>query len=79
VAADRRDALRADLAAHGIETRVYYERGLHREPCFAGATAAPLPETEAACREVLALPIRPDLDPADREQVAERVVAFLFR
>lgn len=79
VPADRRDALRADLEAHGIETRIYYERGLHQEPCFAPLPAAPLPETEAACRETLALPIRPELDSADRELVAERVVEFLFR
>jgi len=79
VPADRRDALRADLEGHGIETRIYYERGLHREPCFAGMPAAPLPETEAACRETLALPIRPELDPADREFVAERILDFLAR
>jgi len=79
VPADRRDALRAHLEAEGIETRVYYERGLHREPCFAGVPAAPLPETEAACRETLALPIRPELDPADREHVAERIVDFVHR
>ena len=45
----------------------------------APAPAAPLPETEAACRETLALPIRPELDPADREHVAERIVDFVHR
>lgn len=79
VVAEQREALRAELNAHGIETRIYYERGLHREPCFAGVASAPLPATEAACRETLALPIRPELDPHDREHVAERLIAFLHR
>jgi len=74
----RRDALRARLAEAGVETRVYYERGLHQEPCFAGLPAAPLPATEAACCETLALPIHPDLQPEDREYVAELLIRFLF-
>jgi len=78
VHAPRRDALRADLARAGIETRVYYERGLHREPCFAGLPAAPLPVTEAACGETLALPVHPALSPSDCEYVVDRVHRFLF-
>jgi len=78
VHAPRRDGLRAALARAGVETRIYYERGLHHEPCFAGAPAAPLPATDAACRETLALPVHPALEPADREYVVERVARFLF-
>ena len=79
VEAGTRKTLRAQLAEDGIETRIYYERGVHLEPCFAGALAAPLPATEAACRETLALPIRPELSTADREYVAARVIRGLFR
>jgi dTDP-4-amino-4,6-dideoxygalactose transaminase len=77
VRADLRDPLRQHLAERGVETRIYYERGLHREPCFAELATPPLPASEAACRETLALPIHPELSPADREHVAESVIGFL--
>jgi len=77
VPADRRDALAAHLAQAGIETRVYYPRALHQEPCFAGAAAAPLPAAEAACREGLALPVHPELAPGALDEVADRVVGLL--
>jgi dTDP-4-amino-4,6-dideoxygalactose transaminase len=77
VPAERRDALRASLAEHGVETRIYYLRGIHQEPCFEGAPCAPLPATEAACRETLALPVHPELSHAEREHVADGVLAGL--
>ena len=79
VRADLRDPLRQHLAERGVETRIYYERGLHHEPCFAGLATPALPASETACRETLALPIHPELGAADREHVAESVLAFLFR
>lgn len=79
VRSDLRDALRTHLAERGVETRVYYERGLHHEPCFAGLETPPLPATEAACHETLALPVHPELSAADREHVAESVLEFLSR
>ena len=69
VRVQQRDAVRAALAAEGIGTGVYYPLGLHMQQCFAslGYREGDLPETERACREVLALPIYPELD---QEQVA---------
>lgn len=79
VPAERRDALRAHLAEHGVGSEVYYPIGLHRQVCFAflGYDPGSLPETEAAARETLALPVYPELTPAQREHVVGCVLAFL--
>jgi dTDP-4-amino-4,6-dideoxygalactose transaminase len=77
VEAKRRESLRARLGDHGIETRIYYPRGIHEEPCFAGADAASLPATRSAAAQCLALPIRPELTPAERDEIADRVIEGL--
>ncbi|MFD9906469.1 DegT/DnrJ/EryC1/StrS family aminotransferase [Streptomyces sp. NPDC059063] len=66
---DRRDALVAHLARHGVETEVYYPRPLPEQPCLAGRRGArhPVPVATAASRRAVALPLYPDLT---EEQVA---------
>jgi len=61
-AADR-DALGKSLADQGVATQVYYPTPLPRQPALAtfALTPMPLPETERAAREVLALPVYPEL------------------
>lgn len=73
----RRDALRAALEARGVGTDVYYPIGLHQQKCFADLAHPPLPETERATREVVALPIYPELTDAQRDHVVASVVACL--
>lgn len=77
-AGPRRDALRAFLAAEGVETEVYYPEPLHLQPCFAdlGYRPGSLPRAEAAAASVLALPIHPELDDAQLGHVAASVRAF---
>lgn len=77
VPAARRDALRAALAARSVGTDVYYPNGLHQQRCFAELAHDPLPETERAAREVIALPIYPELADAQRDHVVAAVVAAL--
>ena len=77
----QRDAVRADLAAAGIETQVYYPIPLHLQPCFADLDhrAGELPEAERACREVLALPLYPELGDSAAEAVVAAVVDAVSR
>lgn len=67
-----RDAVRQALSDRGIGSAVYYPLGLHQQKCFAylGYRERDLPETERACREVLALPIYPELTEEQVRHVA---------
>jgi len=77
----RRDDLAEFLRRHEVGCAVYYPEPLHVQPCFAdlGYREGSLPQAEAACREVLALPIFPELTDAEQEQVVARVVEFHAR
>lgn len=78
VEVEDRDRLAAALAAAGIGTEVYYPVPLHLQPCFAdlGHRPGELPHTEAACRHTIALPLYPDLDPADLDRVCAAITRF---
>jgi dTDP-4-amino-4,6-dideoxygalactose transaminase len=75
----RRDALRAHLASKGNATEVYYPLALHLQPALAslGYAEGSMPESERATREVLALPVFPELGSARVARVASEVALFL--
>lgn len=78
VRSTRRDALRDALARAGIGTEIYYPSALHLQPCFAdvGDAHGSHPEAERAAREVLALPIYPELGVAQIERVVATIRDF---
>ncbi|AUG80406.1 UDP-2-acetamido-2-deoxy-ribo-hexuluronate aminotransferase [Kitasatospora sp. MMS16-BH015] len=78
VRARRRDALRAHLAAEGIEAVVYYPRPLHLQPAFAylGHAKGDFPVAERLAEEALALPLHPDMRPGDVARVAAAIERF---
>ena len=78
IRAEKRDALQAWLKEHGVGSEVYYPVPLHLQPCFASLGHGPgsFPEAESAAKTSLALPIYPELEPAQLEYVAEQVRGF---
>jgi dTDP-4-amino-4,6-dideoxygalactose transaminase len=78
---DRRDELQNFLKARGIGTAIYYPLPLHLQPCFAylGYVEGSCPESERAAREVLSLPIYPELTNSQLDEVIAGVRAFYGR
>jgi len=73
----RRDDLRTYLQGAGVGTLIHYPVPVHLQPAYARfAGGALLPETEAAAREVLSLPLYPELPACDLERAAEAVQAW---
>jgi len=73
-----RDDLQKNLAAQKIGTEIYYPLGLHEQECFRhlGYAAESLPETFKACREVLALPIFPELTESEQRIVVRGIKRY---
>jgi dTDP-4-amino-4,6-dideoxygalactose transaminase len=79
VLTDRRDALRAALAAAGIGCAVYYPQPLHRHPAFAGLAPAEgtLSVAESLSARVLSLPMHAELTDDEVSRVCAAVVGAL--
>ena len=78
IRAQRRDELRAFLVQKNIGTVVYYPVPLHVQPCFAylGYREGDLPVAERAAKEVLALPMFPELTEDEQQYVVSNVADF---
>jgi len=78
VRAERRDALRQRLTTADIATEVYYPEPLHLQPCFAhlGYRPGALPHAEAACRDSLAIPLYPQIEPSAQARIVDVIAAF---
>lgn len=75
----RRDALRDFLTARKIGSEIYYPVPLHRQKAleFLGFGEGAFPEAERAAREVLALPIFPEIRADEQERVVSAIAEFL--
>ena len=78
---ERRDELQSHLKNRGIGNAIYYPLPLHLQPCFAylGYKPGSCPEAERAAREVLSIPIYPELAEAQMHEVVDAVRSFYGR
>jgi len=78
IRAQRRDELRTFLTDRKIGSEIYYPLPLHLQPVFSylGLKAGDMPVSEQAAREVLALPMFPELTEAEIRWVVESIADF---
>lgn len=74
----RRDALQAHLTAQGVSSGIHYPVPVHLQKCFAelGHKPGDFPHSERASAETLSLPMFPELQPAQIEQVVAALKSF---
>ncbi len=74
-----RDALAAHLHAHGVGTAILYPVPVHLQPGYADRVSlgpGGLPATERAAREILSLPVWPELEAGQVETIAQALRGF---
>ena len=74
----QRDQLREHLRNCGIPTEIYYPFPLHLQPAFTGLGYRPgaFPESEEASRQVLALPVFPQMTEEQQKMVVDETAGF---
>jgi len=78
IRAKDRDKLREFLEEKGVNTAIYYPLPLHLQKCFSylGYKEGDFPVAEKAARDVLALPIYPELSADQQDYIASSISDF---
>jgi UDP-2-acetamido-2-deoxy-ribo-hexuluronate aminotransferase len=75
---DRRDELKKYLAERNIPAMIYYPGPLHLQEAYRYLSYSEndFPVTSQLCREVLSLPMHPDLDQEQLEYITSNILSF---
>jgi len=75
----RRDEVVAYLRENNIGCEIYYPVPMHVQECFGylGYKQGAMPEAEKAAKEIMAIPIYPELTDEMKNYVADTILAFL--
>jgi dTDP-4-amino-4,6-dideoxygalactose transaminase len=78
IATEKRDELMEHLKARGIDSMIYYPLPLHEQQCYKylGYRPEDLPMAEKASKQVLSIPIFPDLSGDEKRFVRETISEF---
>ena len=78
IRAAKRDELQEHLKKKGIGNSIYYPLPLHLQPCFEylGYAEGAFPESERAAKEVISLPVYPELTESQLDEVIGAVREF---
>ena len=76
-----RDSLQAALAAEGIQTAIHYAEPAHLQPAYADLAyrRGAFPQSERAAKEVLSLPLYPEMTEAQVQLVSQALNAVAAR
>jgi dTDP-4-amino-4,6-dideoxygalactose transaminase len=78
IRSSRRDDLKAFLQSAGVPSEIYYPLCIHLQEAFAylGHASGDFPESEKASREVLSLPVYPELPDTQQDRVVQAIADF---
>jgi dTDP-4-amino-4,6-dideoxygalactose transaminase len=78
IRSEHRDSLRSHLLDRSIGTSIHYPVPPHLQPAYGdlGYAVGDFPNSESAAREIISLPIHPELSDADVEYVCEAIRDF---
>ena len=81
VRSDYRDSLRTFLSENGIDTLVHYPVPIHQQPAYQGRLrcADVMVNSEGVAKEILSLPIYPELTNEEVQRIAELIVQWDHR
>jgi dTDP-4-amino-4,6-dideoxygalactose transaminase len=70
VRSSQREAIRAHLLSHGVETLIHYPMPITRQPALASTAPAVCPVADRVCAEIFSLPLYPALPEAAVDRIA---------